>query len=119
MSDKRPTQNPQNPETHLPPTPAPLEQVHVLLALQVAGSEPPTFTIHRPATGRSRQIMSLQVGAGGRQAADAASGGGSVLGAQLGAGSRAGCRAFHVVCVKQEPRTLLKQLVENTQFVSF
>jgi hypothetical protein len=39
-------------------------QVHVLLALQVAGSQPPTFTIHRPATGRGRQIMSLQVGRG-------------------------------------------------------
>ncbi|KAL4432432.1 hypothetical protein ABPG77_001731 [Micractinium sp. CCAP 211/92] len=35
-------------------------QVHVLLALQVEGSQPPIFHIHRPATGRSRQNMSLQ-----------------------------------------------------------
>jgi hypothetical protein len=33
-----------------------------MLALQVAGSDPPTFAIYRPATGRSRQIMSQQVG---------------------------------------------------------
>ena len=31
-----------------------------MLALQVTGSQPPTFTIYRPATGRGRQIMSLQ-----------------------------------------------------------
>ena len=37
-------------------------QVHVLLALEVPGSEPPAFVVHRPATGRSRQTLSLQVG---------------------------------------------------------
>lgn len=36
-------------------------QVHVLLALQVPDSKPPTFAVHRPATGRSRQLMTLQV----------------------------------------------------------
>lgn len=48
------------------PSWAPLSpwQVHVLLALQVEGSQPPIFHIHRPATGRSRQNMSLQVSAG-------------------------------------------------------
>ena len=35
-------------------------RVHVLLALQVPGSAPPTFTVHRPGTGRSKQIFSLQ-----------------------------------------------------------
>lgn len=34
----------------------------MLLALEVPGSEPPTFVVHRPATGRSRQTLSLQVG---------------------------------------------------------
>ena len=40
----------------------PVVQVHVLLALEVPGSEPPAFVVHRPATGRSRQKLSLQVG---------------------------------------------------------
>lgn len=31
-----------------------------MLALQVPGSEPPTFAIHRPATGRTRQAMTQQ-----------------------------------------------------------
>ncbi|PRW58205.1 strawberry notch-like [Chlorella sorokiniana] len=35
-------------------------QVHVLLVLEVPGSEPPAFVVHRPATGRSRQTLSLQ-----------------------------------------------------------
>ena len=42
----------------------PYHQVHVLLALRVEGSQPPTFAIHRPATGRARSSMSLQVRAG-------------------------------------------------------
>ncbi len=37
-------------------------QVHVLLAVEVEGSQPPLFNIYRPATGRSRQNMGLQVG---------------------------------------------------------
>lgn len=34
----------------------------MLLALEVPGSEPPAFVVHRPATGRSRQKLGLQVG---------------------------------------------------------
>lgn len=47
---------------HKPAVSFPWLQVHVLLALEVPGSEPPTFVVHRPATGRSRQTLSLQVG---------------------------------------------------------
>jgi len=47
--------------TVCPSLPAPLLQVHVMLALKVPASQPPTFNIYRPATGRSRQNMTLQV----------------------------------------------------------
>lgn len=34
-------------------------RIHVLLALQVPQSKPPTFAIHRPGTGRTRQTLAL------------------------------------------------------------